>query len=154
MLKSKVNGEVRSSESVQEPLMSYAVLFIDAWPRRIRDTLKVHQKCLSRSHILPNLSWWIDFKPQDNTTNTTRPENVFIHGGVSVSIFQSGDTDVCDVYTSWNVNGKLSIMSRKAAIGLFDPGHHSVEIDWHLLFSTKAKQLILPRTSRPTHDLM
>ncbi|TMS05684.1 RNA helicase Mov10l1 [Larimichthys crocea] len=89
LLKSKVNGEVRKYESVQEPLMSYAVLFIDAWPRRIRDTLKVHLKCLSRSHILPNSSWWIDFKPQDNTTNTIHPElvkeNVFTHAVWRVS---------------------------------------------------------------------
>ena len=41
------------------------------------------------------------------------------------------------VYADWNINGKLSIMSRKAATGLFDPGHHSVEIDWHLLFPKK-----------------
>ncbi|TKS69814.1 Dipeptidase 2 [Collichthys lucidus] len=54
----------------------------------------------------------------------------------------------------WAVYGKLSIMSRKAAIGLFDPGHHSVEIDWHILFPIKAKRLILPRTSRSTRDLM
>ena len=79
LLKSKVNGEVGKEESVQEPLMSYAVLFIDTWPRRIRDTLKVHQKCLSRSHILPN------------STNTIRlelaRENVFTLAGVIVSVF-------------------------------------------------------------------
>ena len=57
------------------------------------------------------------------------------------------------VYADWTVNNKLSIMSMKAATGLCDPGHHSVEIDWHLLFPTKAKQLILLRTSRPTRDL-
>lgn len=73
LLKSKVNGEVRREESVQEPLMSYAVLFIDAWPRRTRDTLKVHLKCLSRSRILTNLWWCIYFKPKAHTPNTIRP---------------------------------------------------------------------------------
>ncbi|KAG8014502.1 Striatin [Nibea albiflora] len=42
-LKSMINGEVRREESVREPLMSDAVIFIEAWPMRNRDTLKVHQ---------------------------------------------------------------------------------------------------------------
>ena len=35
-------------------------------------------------------------------------------------------------YADWNGKNKLTIMTRKAATGLFDPGHHS-EIWWHLV---------------------
>ena len=33
------------------------------------------------------------------------------------------------VYADWNVNGKLSIMSRKAAMGLFDISEVSFKLD-------------------------
>ena len=109
--------------------MSYAVLFIDTWPRRIRDTLI---SCIPSARVgltfCPPHAGGQTLNPK--ITQTLNAQNQ-VKDNVLPTCF-SLETQM-SVYADGNVSGELSIMSKHVAPELFDPRYHSVETGQRLL---------------------